>query len=181
MVTAAKPKVGGAVQVGPTTATLPKTADAALTGFESLGYISDAGLVRTIELDNDTLKAWGGDVVLVLNNGKTEKFKFAMIDSDKAEVLKLVHGDENVNGTALKDGISIKSNNKDKGAKAFVIDMIEAENTLHRICIPSGMVTDVSDITYVDNGAVSYEVEITAIADSDGNTCYEYLKTASAT
>ena len=36
-VTAAKPKTGGALHVGATTATLPTTTDATLTGFTSLG------------------------------------------------------------------------------------------------------------------------------------------------
>ena len=57
--------------------------------------------------------------------------------------------------------------------------MIESGNTLHRIVIPNGVVTELEEINYVDNDALAYGMTITAIADSAGNTAYEYMKTAS--
>ncbi len=181
MVTPAKPAVGGGVMSGPLTATLPTSADATATGFTSLGYISDAGVTRSIQKDTQVVKAWGGDTVLVLNNGKTETFKFVMLNGTDPNVLKLVNGDGNVTGSSLASGISAKSNNDADTGHEFVIDMIEAENTLHRICIPKGVVTNIGDVVYVDNAAIGYEVTLTAIADSSGYTCYEYWKTASST
>ena len=72
------------------------------------------------------------------------------------------------------------SNNKEQSAHAFVIDMIEQGNTLHRVVIPKGIVTEIEDITYVDNDALAYGITLTALADSENNTVYEYYKTASA-
>ena len=179
MVTAAKPKVGGAISLAPLNSTLPTTADGTLDGaFQSLGYVSDSGLSRSFDLDTSVIKAWGGDVVLVLDNGKTETFQFSMLDATSIAALKLVHGDSNVTGTALATGIAVVSNNAEKAGHAFVVDMIENENTLHRIVIPNGVVTELEDISYVDNDALAYGVTITAIADGSGNTCYEYFKTA---
>ena len=175
-VTAAKPKIGGAISYGPVNVTLPTDAVTEPTGLSAVGYIADDGVTRTQELESENIKAWGGDVVLVLENGKTEKFKFKMLESQNVASLKLVNGEGNVTGTALATGISVRSNSQSKGSHAFVIDMIESGNTLHRIVIPNGIVTDIGDIVYVDNDAISYEVEITAIADSAGNTCYEYLQ-----
>lgn len=179
MVTAAKPKIGGAISAAPLETTLPTTADGQLdAAFENLGYVSDEGVARNIDIDTDVIKAWGGDVVLVLDNGKTETFKFSMLHADNPAALKVVHGDDNVTGTSLADGISIISNNNEKAGHAFVVDMIEQGNTLHRIVIPHGVVTEMDEITYVDNAAIAYGVTITAIADSAGNTAYEYMKTA---
>ena len=181
MVTAAKPKIGGAISVAPLNTTLPTTANGTLaSAFKALGYVSDAGLVRSIDIDTDVIKAWGGDVVLVLDNGKTETFKFSMLDATSLDVLKLIHGDSNVTGTALASGIAVKSNNTEKGGHAFVVDMIEKENTLHRIVIPNGVITEMEDINYVDNDALAYGITITAIADSSGNTAYEYSMTGSS-
>ena len=180
MVTPAKPAVGGGVMSGPLTATLPTAADSAATGFTSLGYISAAGVTRSIQKDTQTVKAWGGNVVLVLNTGKTETFKFVMLNGTAPNVLRLVNGEGNVTGSSLADGISARSENNSDAGHAFVIDMIEEQNTLHRICIPKGVVTNVGDVVYVDNAAIGYEVTLTAIADGDGYTCYEYWKTASA-
>ena len=47
--------------------------------------------------------------------------------------------------------------------------------------IPNGILTSLENITYVDTGAEAYGVPITAVADSAGNTCYEYFKTAAST
>lgn len=181
MATAAKPKVGGAISLAPLNTTLPTTADGTLdAAFKALGYVSDSGLVRSQDMDTNVIKAWGGDVVLVLDNGKTETFQFSMLDVTSVEVLKLANGDGNVTGASLAAGISVKSNNAERVGHAFVVDMIENENTLHRIVIPNGVVTEMDDISYVDNDALAYSVTITAIADSNGNTAYEYLKTAAA-
>ena len=182
MVTAAKPQVGGAVYRAPFGTTLPTTASEALAAaYAALGYNTDAGVTRSFDLDTDNVKAWGGDVVLTLDNGKVETFQFAMLDAHSTEALKMVHGDGNVTGSDLATGISVKSNNAAKAASVYVIDMIESGNTLHRIVIPNGVVTELEDITYVDSDAIAYGVTITAMADSAGNTCYEYFKTAATT
>ena len=181
METAVKPKVGGAISMAPLNTSLPTSADATLNqAFANLGNVSDAGLVRSTDMDTNVIKAWGGDVVLVLDNGKVETYKFSMLNVTDASVLKLTHGDNNVTGSSLATGISVVSNNNERIGHAFVIDMIENNNTLHRIVIPNGVVTELDDISYVDNDALAYGVTITAIADSAGNTAYEYLKTAAS-
>ena len=182
MVTAAKPQVGGAIYVAPLGSTIPTSADGSLAAaYEGVGYASDEGVTRTVDQDTEVVKAWGGDVVLVLENSKTETFKFGMLDAHSVAALKIVNGDNNVTGSALETGISVKSNNTEKGGHIYVIDMIEKGNTLHRIVIPNGVVTEIEDVTYVDNEAVVYGVTITAIADSSGNASYDYFKTAATT
>ena len=182
MVTAAKPKIGGAVYRAPLGTSLPADASTALAGtYVAVGYNTEDGVTRSIETDTEVVKAWGGDVVLVLENSRTESFKFSMLDAHSVEALKIYAGDTNVTGSALATGISVVGNNKEKGGHVFVIDMIEAGNTLHRIVIPNGVVTNIEDVTYVDNAAVAYGVTITAVADSSGNSSYDYMKTAATT
>ncbi len=179
MVTAAKPKIGGAISRAPLNTTLPTTAVATLAeAFKNLGYVADSGLSRSIAKESEDIKAWGGDTVYVLDKGKKETFKFVMLNSTDPEVLKTVHGDANVSGTSLASGISVISNNSEQTGHAYVIDMIESENTLHRIVIPNGVVTEIEDINYVDSDVLGYGVTISAIADSSGNTAYEYMQTA---
>ena len=180
MVTAAKPGVGGAVYVAPLGTSLPTDATTALAGtYKAVGYNTEDGVTRAVDQDTEVVKAWGGDTVLVLENGRTETFQFSMLDAHSVDALKIYNGDANVSGSTLASGISVVSNNKEKGAHVYVIDMIEAGNTLHRIVIPNGVVTELEDITYVDNAAVAYGVTITAVADSSGNSSYDYFKTAS--
>lgn len=174
-VTASEPKVGGAVYNAPVSTTLPTSAGAALqSGFVSLGYVSEDGVRNTNTPESEDIKAWGGDVVLSLQKSKTDKFKFMLIESMDANVLKAVYGDSNVT-VDDKGNISVTANNKALDAKAWVVDMILKGNVPKRIVIPSGIVTEVSEITYKSDQVVGYEVTITATADAAGNTHYEYI------
>lgn len=176
-VTAAKPGVGGGIWMAPEGSTLPTDAATALNAaFNSLGYVDENGVTRNISKDTQVVKAWGGAVVAVLNNGKTETFKVRMIEADNLDVLGLTFGD--AAGT-LQSGITVKSTAPKDVPHAFVVSMLEANNIHHRIVIPSGVVTDVGEIQYVDNKVVGFDLTITAIEDSDGNTAYDYMKTVS--
>ena len=178
-VSAAKPKTGGAVSVAPQGTTLPTDAVTALaSAFTQLGYISDSGLTNSNGIQTDTVKAWGGDEVLVTYNGREVSFKFEMLEATNVNVLKQLYGDANVTGT-LGDGIAVTAkSNIELPEQVYAIDMVLKDNAVKRIVIPAGRITDLSDITYVDNDAIGYEVTITAIPDASGNTHYEYIKGA---
>lgn len=174
-VSTGRPKVGGAISRAPLGTTLPTDAITALdAAFKSLGYVSDGGLTNSTDMDSDSINAWGGDTVLTMNTGKTDSFKFTLIEVLNPEVLKTVYGDANVTGT-LDTGITVKSNNTAQAACCWVIDMIMRDNAIKRIVIPSAAVTEVGDVDYTDEDAVGYETTITATPDSDGNTHYEYI------
>lgn len=174
-VSAAKPKVGGAIHIGTKKSSLPKDALSELTGFTSLGYISEDGLTNENEMDTETIKAWGGDTVLALNKGSEDKFTFTLIESLNIEVLKYVFGSSNVEGT-IETGITIKSNSKSKDDLPIVIDMIMKDNILRRIVIPSGSILETGEITYKDDEAIGYEITVLAKPDSEENSHYEYVK-----
>lgn len=178
-VSAAKPAFGGAVSVAPSGTTLPTDATTALAAaFTKLGYISDRGMTHQNTINSDKITAWGGDEVLVVYNGREVSFKFAFLESMNADVLKLIYGDSNVSGT-LETGISINAkSNIEMPEKVWAIDVVMKDNTKKRIVIPAGRISEVGDITYVDNDAITYEVTVAAIPDASGNTHYEYMKGA---
>ena len=180
-VSVGKPKIGGAIFRAPLGTALPTTADATLnSAFKEMGYVSEDGVTNSNSPESDTVKAWGGDVVLTLMEGREDTFQFTLIEAKNIEVLKAVFGNDNVSGS-LSAGVVIQNTNDDLEDCSWVIDMILRDNTVKRVVIPDGKVSEVGDITYSDSDAIGYEITLSAMPDDDGVLHYEYIKTTSAT
>ena len=178
-VTAGKPNPAGAIFAAPVGTTLPtSTADTLDPAFKALGYVSEDGLTNGTNLTVNKIKAWGGDIVLVIRAGKEDTFKYKLIEIKNIDVAKHVYGSGNVSGD-LDTGIVIKVNNDDVEEQSIVIDMILRDNTAKRIVIPSGKVSAVDDIVYSDGEAAGYGTTLDCTPDSEGNTHYEYIKKTS--
>lgn len=179
-VTASKPKVGGAIYAAPVGTTLPTDATTSLNNaFKELGYVSEDGITNSNSPESDVIKAWGGDTVLTLNQGREDTFSMTLIEVMNLDVLKLVYGSSNITGT-LATGITIKANSGDLPENAIVIDMVLKNNAVKRIVLPQAKVSEVGDITYSDSDAVGYETTLFCTADASGNTHYEYMKSATS-
>lgn len=177
-VSAGKPALSGAVYRAASGTTAPTDATTALSAdFKCLGYCSDAGLVNSNSPSTTDIKAWGGDTVLTIQEEKTDTFQTTLIEVLNADVLKAVYGSTNVTG-ALATGITVTANAKEPEEGVWAIDMLLNSNTVKRVVIPKGKISEIGDITYSDTDAVGYEVTITALPDSSGNTHYEYIKQA---
>ena len=175
-VTAGKPKIGGSMFRAPAGTELPTNATSELAAaFKCLGYVSEDGVTNAISIDSEDIKAWGGDTVLNPQTGKTDTFQAALLESLNVEALKAYFGDDNVTGTNIKTGLSVKCNSKELEPCVWVVDMIAAGNIPHRIVIPNAKPSEMDDIVYVDNEPVALGMTLTALPDDDGNTHYEYF------
>lgn len=177
-VSAAKPKITGAIHSAPLGTKLPTSVDETLdTAFKGLGYVSDSGVVNSNGPSSDKAKAWGGDVVLNFSNERPDTFKFTLIEILNEDVLKVVYKENNVKGN-LAQGITIDVGNEDYENRCWVIDML-LKGAAKRIVIPSGKITALEDIEYVDNKPVGYGLTIAAEPTSSGKYHHEYIKATS--
>ena len=178
-VTAGKPKVGGHIFRAPVGTTLPTDATTALdAAFIDMGYASEDGLTNSNSPESTVINAWGGTPVLTIQESKEDTFQLVFISAENVEVQKMVYGASNVTGTDVASGLTVKANAKELEEYAYVVETIARGNIAHRIVIPSAKPTEIGEIVYSDTEALGYDVTLGCTADAEGNTHYEYWKTA---
>lgn len=168
-VSVGKPMATGVLFAAPIGTTLPVDATSELADdFVGLGYVSEDGITNAFETDQEGIKEMGGDTVLVINTSRSETFSWTFIESLNEDVLRQVWGADNVTaGTVIHNG-------KDRGAWVYVIELLLTGNKVRRIVIPNAKITEVGEVTYQNAEAIGYEVTLSALLDSEGNTAYEY-------
>lgn len=174
-----KPASSGAVFIAPAGSTLPTDATTALDGaFEGLGYVSEEGLVNSVESDTEEVNAWGGDLVLVGQTTFKETFTVNLLETSQ-KVLETYYGEDNVSESS--GDLTVTQNSAMLPQVVVVFELVLTGGRIKRIVVPNAQITDRSgEITYVDGEAVMYPAMFTAYPDDSGNTHTEYIAVVSS-
>lgn len=168
----------GGVLFGDTTVAAPTDATTALDpAWIPAGFVGEDGVTRTTEASDEKLRAWGGDVVKVVRTEHGLTYVFQFMESANADVLKLIHGEENVTVAAGK--VSVKHTSKMPPRKSFVIDMADGESRI-REYIKDGQLTTSGDVTFVHSDVIRYEVTVEAMPDANGVKAISFVDTPAA-
>lgn len=165
------------------TASVPKTITEALlplsADFLPAGYVGEDGVSEEAAKEPDPIKEMGGATVGQLLAEYEHIFTFSIIESDNANTLRLLNGDDNV--TVGVGGITVRSNSSLPPERAFVLDVLDKSGKQIRIAIPRGQITVTGEIVYSAGEVIQYECQITSFPDDDGNNAYRHYIGAGTT
>lgn len=178
-VAAGKPLASGGIYLAPIGPTAPTgVSDALNAAYTSAGYIGEDGVTEGGERSTTKIKAWGGDVVKVVQDEHTLTYTFRFIEAMNGEVLKAVYGDANVSTTAATSTTGTIHEVKVTGDSLphlqIVFEIKDGDNRI-RISAPDAQITEVGEITYSDGDVIGYEVTVECFADADGVKATKWL------
>lgn len=175
-----KPKASGGVWYAPAGTTLPTNATDALgSDFVSVGYVSEDGLVNSVETDTAEINAWGGDTVLSGQTSFKETFTVNLLETNQY-ALELYYGADNVTVDG-SGNITVNQTGTPLPEVVVVFETVMTGGRIKRIVLPHAVIADRSgEITYTDGEAVQYPVQFTALPDSAGNTSTSYIASVSS-
>lgn len=172
-----KPKATGAVYVAPAGTALPTDATTELPeAFVNLGYVSEDGLVESIETDTTDVTAWGGDTVLSGQSSFAATYTVNLLETS-VESMKLLYGEANVTESsgALK---SVKVTAETLKKHVVVFEVALTGGRVERIILPSAQIVDRSgEISYTDGEAIIYPAAFKAYP-VDGTYATKYFAVA---
>lgn len=178
-VAAGKPLASGGIYLATIGSTAPTSVSAALVAaYKSAGYIGEDGVTEGGERSTTKIKAWGGDVVKVVQDEHSLTYTFRFIEAMNGDVLAAVHGADNVTTTpaTLTSGTihEVKVTGDSLPHFQIVFEIKDGDNRI-RISAEDAQITEVGEITYADSDVIGYEVTVECFAGPDGVKATKWL------
>jgi hypothetical protein len=143
------------------------------SAFDELGYADESGIVETQGQQTNEIKAWqNAAVVRKVLTQHDLTYAFTLLESSE-EALEAFYG--NYSGTEGDAIIEIRGELGVRGP--WVLHVVDGD-TLLRVVIPDGEVTDRGAVNYVSGDAIKYPITVTAYPDTDGVKAYIYRTNA---
>ena len=177
---AAEPTATGAALVAPQGTPLPTAIDSTLdAAFIDLGFVGEDGITETSERSTDEKKDMGGKVVKVLQTEYNHSFKFILLESLNANVLKAIYGADNVTVTPANSShgtqVKVRKTSKKLPHNSWVFDTIDSElGAKYRNVVEDGQIISVGDVVLASSDTIEYEVELKVFESPSGEYVVTY-------
>jgi hypothetical protein len=173
LMTVGQPTEGGCVYVSFDTSTaLPtdaKTKISTLTGFESVGDISENGFTESRDISSTDVKDWGGSTVATLIESDQVKYQVELLEVNRGTSAKLRYGQDAV--TVGDDGSVKVIKYKQFAGKpvVLVIDELESNGALRRTVVKNAVINSFDDIAHQKGSLMVYGMTFNANTPADGS------------
>lgn len=181
-VAAFSPKADGGIWFAPIGTALPTDATTALdSAYVGLGYVSVDGVTpANDESTQETIRAWGGDVILEVTTEKSiARYDFTLVEVFSDAVNQFAFGDDAVTVTpaAGADGtkVAVADSGADPDDCVLVIDMIyKGKNA--RIVIERSQNRITGGNALVHTAEAGWSFQATCMANASGVRQYLYFE-----
>lgn len=167
-----RPVVNGAAWCADQSATTPAGASDALTGFNSLGWLTEDGISMSVNRETTDLKGFGGDTALTLQTSHDVEFTFTPMEWNET-VAKELFGPENVTSSAAV----VKVNGEMLPMRKYVFDMRGRNKQLIRVVVPNCQITSMGEFPFKHDEPMAAEFTLKALPDATGTKVYIYTGT----
>lgn len=145
--------------------------------WELVGFLDgDSGVVKALDEDSSTLKAWGGIPIENVNTFNGESFKFTAIE-DNDVVWGIVYEGSPAPTTAA--GVTTRvAKVPNRTPSAWLIRLKRATGELKEYLIAKGTGAPTSDVTENEKDLGGTEITVSVLSDSDNTLHTERLVAA---
>lgn len=146
--------------------TLPTDAVAkmsTLTGWESLGELSENGYTESKSVTESKFKGWHGSVVLASISEEENTYKAEFIEVNRPSAAKLRYGSKNVE-TGADGSVSHIKGKPSAGDKIpLVFDELESNGYLRRTVVRKASIASFDEVPHQKGSLMVYGMTFTAI------------------
>ena len=170
-------KTTGAILDAPLGTPLPKAAtETPDAKFEDSGFISEDGVVLTVDVSTDTIKDWSASTVRKVLSDFNGTIKWTELEMSK-KALERAFG---------KDAVKTKAADQTHGTRTEVAIgavLPEARSWVFKIkdgkkrvliVVPNGQASLADDISFVSSEAATVSIELACSPDANGKNIYIY-------
>lgn len=144
-------------------------------GLLPYGLVSDEGVTRTVDASDDKISAWGGDVVRIIRADHSVSYSLTFLEGANANLLKAIHGEENVIISSTGNGIQIRHTSRLPLRRHFVFEMRDDPAAIREV-VPLGQLSQSGDVAFVHTDLIRYTINIEAFPDANGVKAYSYIQ-----